>query len=100
MKIGDPAEVRYSDSILHIWTIMELLTLHRPAGCSYIEIMGRGGCYSRYFSGESVIVLGAKSSVPVALFEAAHAQSLEIRALNAKEALSSESVVALSLELF
>lgn len=100
MKIGDPVEVRHSDSILHIWTIMELLTLHRPAGCSYVEIMGRGGCYSRYFSGESVIVFGAKSSVPVALFEAAHAQSLEMKALKGKEALSSAKVTTLSLELF
>ena len=100
MKIGDPVEVRYSDSILHLWTIMELLTLHRPAECSYVEIMGRGGCYSRYFNGASVIVFGAESSVPIALFEAARAQSLEIKALKSKESLSSGTIVPLSLELF
>jgi hypothetical protein len=100
MKIGDPVEVRYSDSILHIWTIMELLTLHRPAGCSHVEIMGGGGCYSRYFDGASVIVFGAESSVPIALFEAAHTQSLEIKALRSKDSLSSETIVPLSLELF
>jgi hypothetical protein len=100
MKIGDPVEVRYSDSILHVWTIMELLTLHRPAECSYIEIMGHGGCYSRYFNDSSVLVFGAKSSVPAALFEAARAQSLEMRALKSKDSLSSETIVPLSLELF
>ncbi len=100
MKIGDPVEVRYSDSILHIWTIMELLTLHRPAGCSYVEIMGRGGCYSRYFDGASVIVFGAESSVPIALFEAARTQSLEIKALKDRENLSLPSSVPLRLELF
>ena len=100
MKIGDPVEVRYSDSILHLWTIMELLTLHRPAGCSYVEIMGRGGCYSRSFDGASVIVFGAESSVPIALFEAAHTQSLEIKALKSKGSLSSETIVPLSLDLF
>jgi hypothetical protein len=100
MKIGDPVEVRHSDSVLHLWTIMELLTLHRPAGCSYVEIMGRGGCYSRYFDGASVIVFGAESSVPIALFEAARTQSLEIRALKSKSSLSSETIVPLSLELF
>lgn len=100
IKIGDPVEVRYSDSVLHLWTIMELLTLHRPAGCSYVEIMGRGGCYSRYFNDSSVIVFGAKSSVPDALFEAARVQSLEIRTLKLRDGLSVESTVPLSLELF
>ncbi len=100
IKIGDPVEVRYSDSILHLWTIMELLTLHRPAGCSYVEIMGRGGCYSRYFNGASVVVFGAEYSVPIALFEAARTQSLEIKALKSKSSLSPETVVPLSLDLF
>ena len=100
MKIGEPVEVRYSDSLLHVWTIMELMTLYRPAGCSYVEIMGRGGCYSRFFSNDRMIVLGAKSSVPITLYEEVRARSLEIKALKAKETLSSKGVVEISLELF
>jgi hypothetical protein len=38
--------------------------------------------------------------VPVALFEAARAQSLEMKALKSKDSLSSETIVPLSLELF
>ncbi len=100
IKIGDPVEVRYADSVLHLWAIMELLTLHRPAECSYVEIMGRGGCYSRFFRDEGTVVLGASSSVVTALYDEACARSLELRALGTKDALASKSAEISNLELF
>lgn len=100
IKIGDPAEVRYADSVLHLWAIMELLTLHRPAGCSYVEIIGRGGCYSRFFRDDGTIVLGAKSSVVAALYDEVCVRSLELKALGTKDTLALKKSGALSLELF
>lgn len=100
IKIGDPVEVRYADSVLHLWAIMELLTLHRPAGCSYVEIMGRGGYYSRFFRDDGMIVLGAKSSVVVALYEEVSGRSMELTALGTKDTLASKKAEILSLELF
>lgn len=100
IKIGDPVEVRYADSVLHLWAIMELLTLHRPAGCSYVEIMGRGGCYSRFFREEGTVVLGAKSSVVAALYDEVCVRSLELKALATKDALASPKAEISSLELF
>jgi hypothetical protein len=100
IKIGDPVEVRYSDSLLHLWAVMELLTLYRPAQCSYVEIMGRGGCYSRFFRAGRMIVLGAKSSVATAFYEEACVQSLELKTLRTKDALCAKKTEVLSLELF
>lgn len=100
IKIGDPVELRYSDSLLHLWAIMELLTLHRPVGFSFVEIMGRGGCYSRFFRDGRMIVLGAKSSVATAFYEEACVQSLELKTLRAKNDISAKTAEVLSLELF
>ncbi len=92
--------MRYADSVLHLWAIMELLTLHRPAGCSYVEIMGRGGSYSRFFRDDGTIVLGAQSSVVAALYNEACARSLELKALATKDALASKKAEISNLELF
>lgn len=100
IKIGDPVEARYADSVLHLWAIMELLTLHRPAGCSYVEIMGRGGCYSRFFREEGTVVLGAKSSVVAALYDEVCDRSLELKALATQDALASKKAEISNLELF
>ena len=100
IKIGDPVEVRYADSVLHLWAIMELLTLHLPAECSYVEIMGRGGCYSRFFRDEGTVVLGASSSVVTALYDEVCARSLELRALGTKDTLASKKAEISNLELF
>ena len=100
IKISDPVELRYSDSLLHLWAIMELLTLYRPAGFSYVEIMGRGGCYSRFFRDDRMIVLGAKSAVATAFYEEVCVQSLELKTLRTKDALCAKKTEVLSLELF
>lgn len=100
IKIGDPVEVRYSDSLLHLWAVMELLTLYRPAECSYVEIMGCGGCYSRFFRAGQMIVLGAKSSVATVFYEEACVQSLELKTHRAKDALSPKKAEVFKLELF
>lgn len=100
IKIGDPVKVRYADSVLHLWAIMELLTLHRPAECSYVEIMGRGGSYSRFFRDDGTIVLGAKSSVVAALYDEVCVRSLERKTLGNKDALVSKKAEISSLELF
>ena len=100
IKIGDPVAARCADSVLHLWAIMELLTLHRPVGCSYVEIVGRGGCYSGFFRGNGTIVLSAKSSVVAALYEEVSIRSLEFKAIGAKDKLASKNAEALNLELF
>jgi hypothetical protein len=73
---------------------------YRPAECSYVEIMGRGGCYSRFFRAGQMIVLGAKSSVATAFYEEACVQSLELKTHRAKDALSPKKAEVFKLELF
>ena len=78
---------------------MELLTLHRPAGCSYVEIMGRGCSYSRLFREEGTVVLGAMPSVMAALYDEVCVRSLELKALGTKDTFASKSAESSNLEL-
>ena len=60
--------------------IMELMTLHRSAGCQYVEIFGRGSCYSRFFTEHGTVTLSEDSSVVDALCEEVQSISSSQRA--------------------
>ena len=59
---------------------MELITLHRPRGCCYVEIIGNAGCYSRFFTERGTVTLGEDSSLADALCEEVQSISSSQRA--------------------
>ena len=93
IKIGKPVQIMYSDSISELWKILLSISEIGEDFCSYVEIIGRNGFYSRTFDGQTILPLSTDEPIKAAI-------EMEENALKSKSRLTSVGEHVWEIELF